>query len=110
MLNITAVGRVAFDPEQKQINDELCVTKFKILVNKKIKGEDVVSAISCSVWGNRGNTVMQYINKGDQITVSGGGTIRAYARNNGEPSAEIDLRVDEFTLPARPKKPAELPF
>ncbi len=103
MLNVTAVGRVAFPPEEREVGDT-SVTSFKLLVNKKQKDEEIVTAIKCSVWGKRGRVVMDYINKGDQVTVSGSACVRAYLRKNQEPGAELDLRVDEFTLPPLPRK------
>ena len=104
MLNVTAVGHLTKDPEQRQVNSDLSVTNFKILVNKKIKGEDFVSAINCTIWGNMGNTAMVYLKKGDQVTVSGSALLRAYSRQNGEPGAEIELKVSEFVLPPKPKE------
>ena len=114
MLNVTAVGNLAKDPEQRQL-DGIAVTQFTLLTNKTIKGEKVTSSLTCTVWGKRGQTVMDYIKKGDQITVSGSATIGAYLRNGGEPAGVIKLRVDDFTLPARPKPiqapvPADVPF
>ena len=109
MFNVTAVGRVANDPQVRQAGDTP-VASFRLLVNKRTKNADITSAIECNVWGKRGQVVMDYIKKGDQITVSGSASIRAYLRNNGEPGASLDLRVDDFVLPPRPKKEESLPF
>ncbi len=108
MLNVTALGNVAADPQVRHAGDT-SVASFRLLVNKKIKGEDLITQIDCSVWGKRAQIVMDYIKKGDQITVSGSATVRAYLRKNGEPGGCLDLRVDDFSLPARPKK-EDLPF
>ena len=113
MLNVTAVGNLTQDPEQKQINDDLVVTKLKILVNRKMKGKDVTSGIVCSIWGKRGNPAMAYLKKGDQITVQGEGIITPYLRQNGDPGAVIELNVQEYSLPQRPRtqeNPIDPPF
>tara|TARA_R100000664_G_C2675878_1_gene85947 strand:- start:187 stop:525 length:339 start_codon:yes stop_codon:yes gene_type:complete len=102
MLNVTAVGNVAFDPEQKQVGD-FKVTSFKLLVNKKIKDEEITTAIKCSVWGNRGDVVMLYVNKGMKLTVSGSAYVRAFLRKDETPAGELELRVDDFSLPQKPK-------
>tara|TARA_Y100000593_G_scaffold13740_1_gene25604 strand:+ start:1686 stop:2015 length:330 start_codon:yes stop_codon:yes gene_type:complete len=109
MLNVTAVGNLTQDPEQKQINEDLTVTRLKILVNKKIKGEDLVSGIVCNIWGKKGIPAMAYLKKGDQITVQGEGIVKPYLRQNGEAGASIELNVQNYSLPQRPKK-GEMPF
>mgnify|MGYP002011435595 CR=1 FL=1 len=38
MFNVSAVGHLVADPEQKEIRDDLKLTKFRILINKK-KGQ-----------------------------------------------------------------------
>ena len=48
MFNVSAVGRLVADPEQKEIRDDLKLTKFRILINKKKGQEEVVSAIDCN--------------------------------------------------------------
>lgn len=108
MLNVVAVGRLAADPQVRQAGDTP-VASFCLLVNKKIKDEDITSSIECSVWGRRGQVCMDFLKKGDQITVSGSATVRAYLRKNGEPGGSLDLNVADFSLPAKPKKEV-LPF
>ena len=110
MLDIHAAGYLTQDPEQKQISDERVVTNLKLLVNKKIKGEEIVSSVNCSIWGAKGNAAMAYLKKGDQVTVSGWGYIRPYLRQNGEPGASIELSVSDYVLPPKPKTQSEMPF
>ena len=101
MLNVTAVGNLAADPIQRNTQDGTNVTSFTILVNKKGKGEDITTQVVCSIWGNYGNVAMQFLKKGNQVTVSGSAICRSYLRKNGEPGASIDLKVNDFVLPQR---------
>ena len=103
MLNVTAVGNLAADPIQRNTQDGTNVTSFTLLVNKKGKGEEITTQVVCSIWGNYGNVAMQFLKKGNQVTVSGSAICRSYLRKNGEPGASIDLKVNDFVLPQRPR-------
>ena len=69
MLSITAVGNLASDPVQKETSQGTKVTNFRLLTDI----QDVTVQVDCTVWGNRGDVVMDYIKKGSQITVTGSG-------------------------------------
>ena len=114
MLNITACGYLAADPRSNSVggND---VTNFRLLVNKKIKDREHVTAVECAVWGSRAAVAAQYLSNGDRITVAGDAHAETYERNDGSAACKIVLRVSDFTLPARPAQQAapaeeEMPF
>lgn len=110
MLQITAVGNLAADPELKIIGDRE-VANFTILVNKKVKGEDRTTALRCAVWGPRAKVVDDYLTKGAQVTVTGQAYIETFERKDGTPGASLDVAVNDFTLPARSKVATdEMPF
>ena len=64
--------------------------------------------MKCAVWGKRSSTVMEYIKKGDQVTVSGSGKLVEYQKKDGTNGASVELRVNDFTLPVKAK--SEAPF
>jgi single-stranded DNA-binding protein len=114
MLNITACGNLAADPRSNTVG-EFDVTNFRLLVNKKIKDQEHVTAIDCSVWGPRAAVAAQYLSKGDRITVAGDAHAETYERKDGSAGCTLVLRVSDFTLPARPAQQAapaeeEMPF
>ena len=114
MLNITACGYIAADLRTNTVGG-VDVTNFRLLVNKKAKDQEHVTAIDCSVWGPRAAVAAQYLSKGDRITVAGDAHAETYERNDGSAACKIVLRVSDFTLPARPAQqsaPAEeeMPF
>jgi single-stranded DNA-binding protein len=47
---------------------------------------------------------MQYMHKGDKITVCGQGKLQEYDRKDGGKGYSLQLNVSDFTLPATPKK------
>ena len=97
MLTLTAFGNLGRDPEQKQINGK-AVTNFSIAVNT---GREETTWINCTVFGPRGDTVMQYFKKGSKVAVSGSAKLREYTDKNGVLAKTLDLVVNDFTLPAR---------
>ena len=110
MFNVSAVGRLVADPEQKEIREDLNLTKFRILINKKKGQEEITTALDCSIWGNKGNPAMAYLKKGDQVTIAGAGNINAFTKKNGEAGASIEVNVQEYSLPPKPKTQSDMPF
>tara|TARA_Y100001963_G_C6774193_1_gene446479 strand:- start:992 stop:1330 length:339 start_codon:yes stop_codon:yes gene_type:complete len=112
MLNVTATGNLVADPEQRTVQTSqgnLEVTSFRILVNKKKGQEEIVTAVDCSIWGNKGNAAMAYLKKGHQITIAGAGNINTFTHKNGVSGASIEVNVQEYSLPPKPRV-EEMPF
>jgi len=116
MINMTAVGNLGRDPEQKTFEDGNSVVNFSIGCRT---GKDETTWLNCAVWGKRGNTVMQFFTKGSRVTVAGPAKLREYTTKDGETGRALEMDVRDFTLPekgadaaATPKQPqsAEIPF
>jgi single-strand DNA-binding protein len=105
MLNITACGRLAADPRNNTAGNTE-VTNFTLLVNKKTKDAEHVTAIDCAVWGARAAVAAQYLTKGAQVTVAGDAHAETYERKDGATACKLVLRVSDFTLPQRAAQPA----
>ena len=100
MLNITAHGNIGRDPELEETTSSQ-VANFDLASRT---GKDETTWIKCKVWGKRADTVMQYIHKGDKITVCGQGKLQEYDRKDGGKGYNLQLNVSDFTLPATIKK------
>jgi|TARA_Y100000289_G_scaffold2676_1_gene2555 single-strand DNA-binding protein len=98
MLNITAHGNIGKDPETREVNGNQ-VASFSLASRT---GKDQTTWLNCQVWGKRADTVMEYMHKGDAITVSGRGKLQEYERKDGATGYSLQLDVNDFTLP--PKK------
>ena len=101
MLNITAHGNLGRDPELKQTNNNSQVANFSIAART---GKDETTWIDCSVWGKRADTVMEYLHKGDRITVAGSGKLRTFNKKDGSEGKSLEISVSDFTLPAKADK------
>ena len=105
MLSITAVGNLASDPVQKETSQGTKVTNFRLLTDI----QDVTVQIDCTVWGNRGDVVMDYIKKGSQITVTGSGNLNTFEKRDGSAGSSIQVRVNDFTLPVKSRNSEAIP-
>lgn len=106
MLNITAHGNIGRDPEMKDVGSTQ-VCNFSLAAKT---GKDETTWINCAVWGKRADTAMQYLRKGAAITVAGRGKIRTYQTKDGTEGKNLEMDVNEFTLPARSNTVEEMPF
>ena len=97
MLNMTAHGNLGRDPELKEVGSTQ-VASFSIAART---GKDETTWIDCSVWGKRADTVMNYLHKGDRITVAGSGKVRIYDKKDGSEGKSLELNVSDFTLPPK---------
>ena len=106
MLNVTAVGNLASDPVQKETSQLVIkVTNFRLLTDIK----DVTVQVDCTVWGKQGDVVMDYIKKGNQITVTGSGNLNIFEKRDGSTGASIQVRVNDFTLPVKSRNSEAVP-
>lgn len=98
MNNATFAGRLVKDAENRSTQSGDKVTGFTVAVDK-YKRDQGADFIDCSMWGDRGEKVSQYLTKGKSVSVSGNITARAYMpKNGGEPKAQMMLNVRELTL------------
>ena len=105
MFSVTAVGNLASDPVQKETTTGTKVTNFTLLATI----QEETTQFDCAVWGNRGDVVMDYIKKGNQITISGSGSINTFERRDGSSGASIKVRVNDFSLPVRKSADLAIP-
>jgi single-strand DNA-binding protein len=73
--SVTIVGRMTKDAELKYTNGGSAVTKFSIAVNRSRKDGDQwveeASFFDVSLWGRRGESLNQYLQRGKRLAVTG---------------------------------------
>jgi len=70
MKNITISGNITRDGELREAGGNK-VASFSVAVNGYANKEKTVHYFDCSIWGRRGESAMQFLNKGAKITVTG---------------------------------------
>jgi len=97
---ITAAGRVGSDAELRYTAGEQpqAVLSFRVASDIGFGQHKVTNWFNCSVWGKRGESLKEYIVKGDPITVFGSLTLRVWKNKDGIDQTSADIRVDEVAL------------
>jgi single-strand DNA-binding protein len=92
MISAVVAGNIGKDAELRSAGST-SVCSFSVASSSKAKGEEVTTWVRCSLFGKRGEALVQYLTKGKSVCVSGGLTTREY-----EGKAYVELRVDDVKL------------
>lgn len=97
MNNCTFISNIGRDAEVRYMADGKPVTQWSIAVTSGYGDKQVTTWVNCSLFGERGEKVAQYIKKGSRIGVTGQIQLRGYQKDGVEKSS-LELRVNDFTL------------
>jgi single-strand DNA-binding protein len=100
MIYATVSGRLTKDAELRQAGGE-SVCGLSVASNKKVKGENVATFVSASIWGKRGETLVRFLRKGTAVTLVGELSTRTH-----EGKTYLELRVNELDFMGGDKKAA----
>lgn len=103
---MTISGNIGKDPTMRQVGSSQ-VADFTVAVRQNRpdrNGDYGVDWVRCSVFGKRADTIMKYFHKGDNVAVSGQWSVNQWTNQQGEPQFAVELNVNDFDLPQRPKQ------
>jgi single-strand DNA-binding protein len=102
---ICLTGRLTRDPEQKSVSGK-SLTTAAIAVNKKFKkdGQKDADFFELAIWGQQGDFLVNYGQKGRLIAVSGRMESRDYNDNDGNKRTAWTVNVSEVSILDRPKE------
>jgi single-strand DNA-binding protein len=111
MNNCTFIGRIGRDAVARYTPNGKAVTGWSLAVDTGFGDNKQTTWLDCSLWGERGPKVCDFIKKGDRLGVSGEIGTREH-----EGKTYVTLNVREVTLlgdkrdsgerPARARQPA----
>lgn len=87
MNNVSLIGRLTKDVEERRTQSGTPVVSFTLAVNRR-KKEDGADFINCIAWDKAAETIAKYVHKGDLFGVTGYIQTRNY---------EKDGRMNYFT-------------
>ena len=105
MTSIIRLGRLVRDPEQKDVNGK-SLTKFTVVEDSSRKdqsGKPYAVFVNCTMWGKGGDTIMQYVKKGDPVSLVGEFYQREYTTKDGEKRLSNEFDVQDFKFVHKPK-------
>jgi single-strand DNA-binding protein len=96
--NITIVGNVGKDPEQKDTKAG-SVAKFSVGVSTRKDAE--TQWFNVTAWGKTGEIVMRYVKRGGSVLVNGTLQVRSYQAKDGTTKTSIDVDCNQLVLLGR---------
>jgi len=90
------IGRVGRDAATRKAGESQA-TSFPVAVDVGYGQNKTTLWLDCTIWGERGLKVVDYIRAGDRIGVHGEMSLREYDKN-GEKKTQASLRVVDVTL------------
>ncbi|WP_293764846.1 single-stranded DNA-binding protein [uncultured Aquitalea sp.] len=98
MNSITFDGRLAADPELRYTPSGEPVLSFRVASDIGFGERKTTNWFSCQVWGKRGESLKNYLAKGQQVTVYGQLTLREWQDKEGNKRLSPDVRVNELSM------------
>jgi single-strand DNA-binding protein len=107
MNNITISGSLGRDAETKYLNNGDAVASFSVADSQ---GKDKPTIWwNCSLFGKRAGSLIQYLTKGQAVTVVGSVSQREYTDKEGQKKTAIDVRVNDIALQGGKRESSEQP-
>ena len=103
---VVVSGRATRDAELRRTQGGMAIMSFGIAVNDRRKNsqtgewEDVAGFYDCSMFGNRAESLSNFIAKGMQLMVEGKLRYSKWERN-GETKSKVEIIAEEVVLPPR---------
>lgn len=105
MLNSVCLnGRITRNLELKQTSNNNSSLNITLAVERNFKdqnGQKQTDFISCKVFGKRAETIAQYCQKGDLISITGSIQTGSYQKQDGTKVYTTDVMVNEFSFIAK---------
>nr|DAV02660.1 MAG TPA: Single strand binding protein [Caudoviricetes sp.] len=80
MNNVSLIGRLTKDVEERRTQSGTPVVSFTLAVNRR-KKEDGADFIPCIAWDKAAETIAKYVHKGDLFAVTGYIQTRSYDKD-----------------------------
>ena len=102
---VVLVGRLTKDAELQYTNTGMAITKMSLAVGESIKKgdawEDYTNFFDVTLWGKRGESLNQYLQKGTQISVTG--TLKQERwEKDGQQRSRVSVKCETLQLLAKP--------
>lgn len=94
MLQFIVTGRLGKDAELRQLQSGKNVLNFSVGTDVGYGQNKKTVWVDCSMFGERGGKIEQYLTKGTAVTVVGDGDLRTWD-SNGKSGASLTVNVRE---------------
>lgn len=98
MNKITATGRVVADAELRTTPSGDAICSFRVASDVGFGERKTTNWFNCTVWGRRGESLVNILKKGTAVTIFGTLTLREWTNKEGVRQISPDIRLDEVSL------------
>jgi single-strand DNA-binding protein len=91
---LTLIGNLVRDPEEKTSASGVILTRFTIPVSEKRNGEEKTTWFNCVAFGKTAEFISKYFEKGKPIYVIGRVEVNMWETKEGEKRADLQVVVD----------------
>ncbi len=100
---IILVGNLTRDPQLSYLPSNTAVVEFGLAVNRKWKSKDGAQRestcfVDCKAFGRTGETINNYMEKGNPILVEGRLEFDQWTANDGSKRSKHSVTVENFTF------------
>lgn len=97
MNKVVLMGRLTSDPEVRFTQDNMCIARYTLAVDRKFSKNDDQKAdfIPCVAFGKSGEFAEKYFRKGTKIAVSGRIQTGSYTNKDGQKVYTTDVIIEE---------------
>jgi single-strand DNA-binding protein len=93
------MGNLTRDPELSYTSNNTPLCKFGVAINESRKGGgDKTHFIDCTAWGKTGETINQYVKKGDPVLLEGRLNHDTWKAQDGTNRSKVSVTVERFTF------------
>ena len=96
MNSLTIAGQLGKDAEIRNLPDGTPVLSFSVADSQG--REKPTLWWNCQLYGKRGESLKQYMTKGQAVTVTGKVELKEYNAQDGTPRKSMDVRVQDVAL------------
>lgn len=94
---LSFVGNIGRDAEQRFTQSGDSVVSFSVALTHGYGQKKGTAWMRCQMYGKRGESVLPYLVKGQQVAISGEFAPREYEKD-GQTRMSLDVRVNDLTL------------
>ena len=97
MNKVILIGRLTKDPEVRYTQDQTCIARYTLAVDRRVRKDADVTAdfISCVAFGKGGEFAEKYLKKGTKVAVTGRIQTGSYTNKSGVRVYTTDVIIED---------------
>jgi len=109
MKSMTFTGRLGRDAEVRNTKGGEKVCNFAVAVDDGYGDRKTTLWIDCSLWGDRGPRLVEFLKKGTEVTIIGDPSLKEFDKRDGSKGVALAVRVGDVALHGGVKSDAAEP-